>query len=46
MSLFSRKKVYGDEADIQRRWLEVKALAAQETDSPLQRRLRELREQR
>jgi uncharacterized protein (DUF433 family) len=29
------------DADIQRRWLEVKALAAQETDSPLQRRLRE-----
>jgi uncharacterized protein (DUF433 family) len=34
------------DADIQRRWLEVKALAAQEADSPLQRRLRELREQR
>ena len=34
------------DADIQRRWLEVKALAAQETDSPLQRRLRELQEQR
>src|SRR6266568_6245498 len=30
------------DADIQRRWLEAKALAAQETDSPLQRRLREL----
>src|SRR5215475_321310 len=34
------------DADIQRRWLDVKALAAQETDSPLQRRLRELREKR
>jgi uncharacterized protein (DUF433 family) len=34
------------DADIQRRWLEAKALAAQETDSPLQRRLRELRVQR
>src|SRR5205814_1096134 len=34
------------DADIQRRWLEVKEWAAQETDSPLQRRLRELREQR
>jgi uncharacterized protein (DUF433 family) len=34
------------DADIERRWLEVKKLAAQEADSPLQRRLRELREQR
>ena len=34
------------DADIERRWLEVKALAAQEADSPLQQRLRELREQR
>jgi uncharacterized protein (DUF433 family) len=33
------------DADIQRRWLEVKELAAQNADSPLQRRLRELREQ-
>ena len=31
---------------MQRRWLEAKAFAAQETDAPLQRRLRELREQR
>ena len=29
------------DADIQRRWLEVKELAAQNADSPLQRRLRE-----
>jgi uncharacterized protein (DUF433 family) len=34
------------DADIERRWLEVKKLAAQEAGSPLQRRLRELREQR
>ena len=34
------------DADMQRRWLEVKEFAAQETDSPLQRRLRKLREQR
>src|SRR5262249_51574156 len=34
------------DTDIQRRWLEANALAAQETDSPLQRRLLELREQR
>jgi uncharacterized protein (DUF433 family) len=33
------------DADIQRRWLEVKELAAQNAASPLQRRLRELREQ-
>ncbi len=33
------------DADMQRRWLEAKALAAQETGSPLQWRLRELREQ-
>ena len=33
------------DADIQRRWLEVKERAAQETDSPLQRQLRELQEQ-
>jgi uncharacterized protein (DUF433 family) len=33
------------DADIQRHWLEVKERAAQETDSPLQRRLRELQEQ-
>src|SRR5262249_15917095 len=30
------------DADIHRRWLEVKALAAQETDSPLQRRVRKM----
>jgi uncharacterized protein (DUF433 family) len=34
------------DADIERRWLETKELAAQEMDSPLQRRLRALREQR
>ena len=34
------------DADIERRWLEVKKFAAQEADSPLQQRLRELREQR
>ena len=33
------------DADIQRRWLEVKEGVAQETDAPLQRRLRELQEQ-
>jgi uncharacterized protein (DUF433 family) len=32
------------DADMPRRWLEVKAFAAQETDASLQRRLRELRE--
>jgi hypothetical protein len=33
------------DAAIQWRWLEVKEWAAQETDSPLQRQLRELQEQ-
>src|SRR4029453_11723668 len=33
------------DADIQRHWLEVKERAAQEADSSLQRRLRELQEQ-
>jgi uncharacterized protein (DUF433 family) len=31
------------DAEIQRRWLEVKELAAHEADSPLQKRLRELK---
>jgi uncharacterized protein (DUF433 family) len=34
------------DAEIQRRWLEVKELAAIEADSPLQKRLRELRKKR
>lgn len=34
------------DAEIERRWLEVKKLAAREADSPLQKRLRELRQTR
>lgn len=33
-------------AEIQRRWLEVDGLAAREEDSPLRRRLRELKQRR
>ena len=34
------------DAEIQKRWLETKELAARAADSPLQQRLRELRRQR
>lgn len=34
------------DAEIQRRWLEVNELAAREADSPLRRRLRELKKLR
>jgi uncharacterized protein (DUF433 family) len=34
------------DAEIQRRWMEVNELAARAADSPLQRRLRELKERR
>src|SRR5262245_8505299 len=34
------------EAEVQRRWLEVKEFAAHEADSPLQKRLRELKKKR